>query len=191
MKHLTDGVKGKFDESLRVCDEHFGNVYNFILANNAFALEAMKDYAASKKYNAIILKSDIKGEARIAGSFIAESLVNAEKDSFLIFGGEPVVNVKGTGTGGRIQELILSTLKEIKGKKITLAGVGTDGVDFFEVSGAIADGDSFAKADKLDLDIDNYLKRNDSFNFFRNLKDHIVLGYTGTNVCDILIGVKR
>ena len=189
--HLRKGLEGKINETVKPKDKVFEKVHNFILANNLTALNAMKEEAKKQGLNAEIINSSIKGEAKKEGEYIAEEIIQAKKENALIFGGEPTVIVKGKGMGGRNQELILSMIEKIKDKNITIASAGTDGIDFYKVAGAIADGNSYKRAKKLKLDINTYLENNDAYNFFRKMKDHITTGYTGTNVCDIIIGVKR
>jgi len=139
----------------------------------------------------VIEDPGVKGEARHAGKEIAEKILGTKRNSALIFGGETTVTVKGKGLGGRNQELILSIIEKIKDEKITIASIGTDGIDFYKAAGAIADGNSYKKSQKLKLNIQKHLDNNDSYNFFKKMKDQIITGYTGTNVCDIIVGVKK
>lgn len=191
INHLEAGLEGKLEETVKEGDKVFEKVHNFILANNLTALKAMKEEAEKKGLKASIVNPNLIGEAKEEGNYITEELIKAEKNSALIFGGEPTVTIKGAGMGGRLQELILAMIKKIKDKNITIAAASTDGIDFYKAAGAIADGNSHEKAKKLKLDINHYLEDNDSFNFFKKMKDHIMTGYTGTNVSDIIIGVKR
>jgi len=191
IKHLRKGLEKKVNGTVKKGDKVFKKVHNFILANTLTALNAMKEEAGKQGLNANIINSTLTGEARDAGKYIAEELLKAKKDCALIFGGETTVTVKGKGLGGRNQELVLAMIEEIKDKNVTVASAGTDGIDFYKVAGAIADGDSYKIANKLKLDMSQYLENNDAYNFFKKMKDHIITGYTGTNVCDVIIGVKR
>lgn len=189
--HLKKGLGKKASETLKEGDKAFEKAHNFILANNSTALKAMEEEAKKQGLKASIISNCLQGEARDAGKYVAEELLNSKEGCALIFGGETTVTVKGKGLGGRNQEMILAMIKEIKGKKITVAAAGTDGIDFYKVAGAVADGDSYKKAQELKLNIDKYLEDNDAYNFFKKMKDHILTGYTGTNVCDIIVGVKK
>ena len=63
--------------------------------------------------------------------------------------------------------------------------MGSDGVDGNSpAAGALADGFSLERALEKGLDPETYLKRNDSYHFFKALDDLIVTGPTGTNVMD-------
>jgi len=66
------------------------------------------------------------------------------------------------------------------------SSIGTDGIDGVSPAcGAISDSETLKRVKELKLDIDDYLKRNDSYSFFNKLNDAIVTGPTGTNVADI------
>jgi len=187
IEYLKIGTK----ETIKEDNVIFEKVHNFILANNFTALEVMKEEAKKQGFKVEIKASSLEGEARQVGRYIADELINAEEKTILLFGGETTVTVKGTGLGGRNQELILSAIEKIKDEDITVAAIGTDGIDFHEVAGAIADENSYKRAQELKLDIQSYLDNNDAYNFFKKMKDYIMTGYTGTNVCDIIVGVKK
>jgi glycerate 2-kinase len=76
--------------------------------------------------------------------------------------------------------------------KGTLASIGTDGIDGNSpYAGALADGYTLEKAEENDLDIDEFLKNNDSSSFFEKVGGAIKTGYTGTNVADIVVVLKE
>lgn len=63
---------------------------------------------------------------------------------------------------------------------------GTDGTDGpTDAAGALADWNTVSRAAASDLDSQDFLKRNDSYNFFSPLGDLMDTGPTGTNVMDI------
>jgi len=118
-----------------------------------------------------------------------------DKPRCLLSGGETTVTVRGTGTGGRNQELALAFAMEIAGiKGITMLSAGTDGTDGpTDAAGAIVDGETVPKARALGMDPFAYLENNDSYTFFSRLDTlsgeayHVITGPTGTNVMDIQI----
>ena len=62
----------------------------------------------------------------------------------------------------------------------------TDGSDGpTDAAGAIAEGDTVARARELGLDARAYLANNDSYHFFQALGDLIITGPTNTNVNDL------
>ena len=106
----------------------------------------------------------------------------------LVWGGETTVTVLGQGKGGRNQELALAAALAMEGLPgIVLVALGTDGTDGpTDAAGAVATGDTVARARVLGLDPLAYLANNDAYPFFDALGDLIHTGPTGTNVNDLL-----
>jgi hydroxypyruvate reductase len=97
------------------------------------------------------------------------------------------VTIRGDGKGGRNQEFALASALAIDGiaNLVVLAG-GTDGNDGpTDAAGAIADGETLARARSQGLDPFDYLKRNDAYHFFQALDDLVITGPTRTNVMDV------
>lgn len=188
IEHIKKGIKGKIEETPKKID----NAENIIIADNEMACREAKRKAEEKGYYSRIISTKIKGEAVNVGRDLAiYAKIYPRNRAVLIFGGETTVRVKGKGTGGRNQEVVLSSIKEIAGENILILSCGTDGIDGNSISaGAIADGYSHEKALKRELDIEEYLRENNSYEFFKKMGDAIITGYTGTNVMDIQIIVK-
>lgn len=194
-KILIDGVNSRIVETPKKDDPIFSKTFNFIVANNEIACNAARIYAEEIGYKAMVITTSLTGEARIAGRFFAEKAKNymsqGEKIVF-IAGGETTVTIKGRGVGGRNQEVVLGSLEEIAESNVVFASFATDGVDGkSDAAGAIADGNSFERAKKQNLDPILFLGDNDSYVFFRELNDLLFTGSTGTNVMDIQIFVKN
>ena len=78
--------------------------------------------------------------------------------------------------------------EKIAGKKITVLSAGTDGIDGNSpAAGAVADGETLARALALKLDPDDFYRRSDAYTFFAKLGDAIVTGPTGNNLRDLRI----
>ncbi len=157
---------------------------NFIIANNTNCLESMEKIAKTKGYK--VTKIQNFGDIKEVVKKILEN-ISEEQKTCLIFGGEPTVKVLGKGQGGRNQELVLRILKNTqKFKKITIASMGTDGIDGnSNFAGAIIDNV------KVDLNImKEFLKNSDSARFFQKQKGNIKTGYTHMNLMDIGIILK-
>ncbi len=111
----------------------------------------------------------------------------------LISAGETTVDVRGTGKGGRNQELVLGAALALHDRgplrgPLLLASMGTDGIDgASHAAGAFADQTTIARAEALGLDAAAALTANDSTPFFEALDDLIVTGPTGTNVMDVQV----
>jgi len=159
-------------------------IQNFVIANNNNCLESMEKIAKSKGYK--VTKIQNYGDIKTVVKKILEN-ISEEQKTCLIFGGEPTVKVLGKGQGGRNQELVLRILKNTqKLKKITIASMGTDGIDGnSNFAGAIIENI------KMDLNVmKEFLKNSDSARFFQKQKGNIKTGYTHTNLMDIGIILK-
>ena len=157
---------------------------NFVIANNSNCLESMEKIAKTKGYKVTRIQNygDIKEVVKKILDNISE-----EQKTCLIFGGEPTVKVLGKGEGGRNQELVLRILKNTqKLKKITIASMGTDGIDGnSNFAGAIIENV------KVDLNImKEFLKNSDSARFFQKQKGNIKTGHTHMNLMDIGVILK-
>lgn len=113
---------------------------------------------------------------------------NPGKAVAVIADGEVSSPVTGNGVGGRNLAFVLDAVKKIAGRKIAVLSAGTDGVDGSSpAAGAVADGETLARAQTLRLDPLDYFHRSDSYNFFRALRDTIETGPTGNNLRDLRI----
>lgn len=132
---------------------------------------------------------------------LSMAIQNGNKPLCVIAGGETTVVVKGTGKGGRNQELAMIFMKYIheNSKKypllekfdVVLLSAGTDGIDGpTDAAGAFGYGQQYSSAKKQNINPFEYEKNNDSYNFYKLLnggEDLIVTGHTGTNVMDVHI----
>jgi glycerate 2-kinase len=188
---LKAGIQGTTAETPKKNDPAFDKVKNKVIANNSAALEAAADEALSLGFQAHILSSPIRGEARFAGRELAKKALvqDASCPVCLLSGGETTVTVCGNGIGGRNMELALGFALEIQDRlPVHLLSAGTDGDDNSTgVAGAFADGNSLMRCSTLGLDMARSLRENDSYTLFKELGDLFITGATGTNVMDIQI----
>lgn len=106
----------------------------------------------------------------------------------VISDGEVSSPVKGEGIGGRNSAFALECVPRIAGKKITVLSAGTDGRDGSSpAAGAVADGETLARAQSAGLDCRDFERRSDSYNFFRALGDAVETGPTGNNLRDLRV----
>jgi len=176
---LGNGLHNQKTETPKIA-----KIENYIIANNNNCLKAMEETAKSKGYK--VIKMQIFGEIKDTVKKILEN-ISEEENTCLILGGEPTVRVSGKGLGGRNQELVLRLLKNTqKLKKITIASMGTDGIDGnSNFAGAIIENI------KVDLSImKEFLKNNDSARFFQKQKANIKTDFTHMNLMDIGIILK-
>lgn len=102
--------------------------------------------------------------------------------------GEVVSPVTGKGVGGRNSAFVLTCAPKIAGKKITVLSAGTDGIDGNSpAAGAVADGESLARASAVGLNHADFLRRSDAYNYFAGIGDAIVTGPTDNNLRDLRV----
>jgi len=197
-ERLEKGLRGEIPETPKEGDVVFERVQNVILSNNLEALIGAAEKAKELGMNVLILSSMIEGESRevgIAHAGILRELVKSDiplkKPAVIISGGETTVTVRGKGKGGRATEFVLGALRKISDlENVAMLCMGTDGIDGpTDAAGAIADGKSLERAEKMGLNPEEYLKENNSYEFFGKLNDLIFTGPTGTNVSDIRVMV--
>ena len=104
----------------------------------------------------------------------------------LIADGELSSAVTGDGLGGRNSAFVLACVEKIAGKPIVVLSAGTDGIDGNSpAAGAVADGETLARARHAGLDPTDFFQRSDSYGFFDALGDAILTGPTGNNLRDL------
>lgn len=197
-KRIEDGIEGSIPDTPGAGDQIFQRCHSQLVGTNMQALQAAGSKGRQLGYNVMILSSTIQGEAREA----AKELANVAREirvsghplsppACILCGGETTVTIKGGGKGGRNQEFVLAAARAIKGLEdvVVLAG-GTDGNDGpTDAAGAIADGDTVARAMEKGLAPQEYLDRNDAYHFFQALQDLLMTGPTGTNVMDVYMAL--
>jgi glycerate 2-kinase len=113
---------------------------------------------------------------------------NPRRRVAIFAGGEVSSPVTGDGVGGRNSAFVLACVPKIAGKKIAVLSAGTDGVDGNSpAAGAVADGESLARARATGMDAGDFLRRCDAHGFFARLGDAVVTGPTGNNLRDLRI----
>ena len=196
IKYLERGISSAGLETPKEGDPAFKRTHNIIIANNRLALESARRKAESLGYNTIILSSTIEGEtrdvARMHTAILRESYLYGDpvkRPACILSGGETTVTIRGDGKGGRNQEFALASAPEIDGlDDVMILSAGTDGTDGpTDATGAFVDGKTVKRAKELDIDPEDYLMRNDSYNFFKQLGDLFITGPTKTNVMDLRI----
>ncbi len=165
-------------------ERYFKDVHNILVVTNDTALEAMAKKATELAYGAVICSNCAEGEAREFGKKIASDEY-AAKGCYL-YGGETTVTISGKGTGGRNQEVVLGALPYLK-EGMLVVGAASDGWDNGDVAGALADKELFSLAEEMPVVFGNpedFLKENNSYEFFKKAGGHIQTGRTGANVAD-------
>lgn len=168
-------------------EKYFNDIYNFLILTNDTPINAIKMEATKMGIKTFVYSKTISDDAKTLGDKLIQ---NTPDDTLLIAGGESFVNVKGSGKGGRNQEVVLGSLLNIK-KNTIITSFGTDGWDNYTLAGAIGDILTVEKAKKLGLDINKYLMNDNSLPFFQKTKDGIETGKLPSNVSDLMIVYKK
>ena len=176
-------------------------VTNLVIGNNALAVDAAGIEAERRGYShAMQGATKLEGPAEEVGVHLAEmalSMKSTAGPDCLITGGEPTVRLAPPelrGKGGRNQQLVLAALERLlkegqdSAEGIVLLSGGTDGEDGpTDAAGAMLTAEVIARMRSQNLDPDNFLRRNDAYNFFEQTGGLIKTGPTHTNVCDLRV----
>ena len=167
------------------------NVETVITGSVSTLCNSAAEIAASLGYKPHVLSTKVKCEAREAGRSIASIVTNnkIKRPCAIIFGGEPVVTVKGTGKGGRSQELTLAAAEGITGiDNLVIFSVGSDGTDGpTDAAGGIVDGTTARRLKEKGINLQAFLDNNDSYNALAAVNALVKTGPTGTNVNDFCV----
>ncbi len=192
--HLAAGLRGEVPETPKEGDPVFQRVQTIVIGSNAIAAQAARAEAEALGYHTTLLSTYVEGEAREVAKVVAAIGKSLRTEGWplarpacAIAGGETTVTVKGTGKGGRNQELALAAALALDGwSGVTVVALATDGTDGpTDAAGAIADGTTVARAREIGLSAADHLARNDAYPFFERLGDLIRIGPTNTNVNDL------
>jgi len=162
-----------------------------VVGNNRTAVKAAAAELRDRGYEIEIVPDDLVGEASDRGRELATTARNAEycTPTAVVFGGETTVTVRGSGRGGRNQELALAAAMELEGAgNAVVLAAGTDGIDgLSENAGAVVDSNTISRLRQKALDPHAILADNNSGTALEAIGDAIRTGPTGTNVCDVTL----
>ncbi len=199
---LPGSIRGLFEdrrlpETPKGRAEVFQRGQSFVLLSNADILEAARRAAEARGF---MVEQEIRcnewplERARKLLLERVEELIaqNPGQPVALLSGGEVLVEVTGDGRGGRNLAFVLSCVERIAGQELAVFSAGTDGIDGNSAAaGAVADGETLARAQKKKLDPEDYFRRSDSFRFFEALGDDIVTGPQQNNLRDLRLLLAR
>lgn len=172
------------------------NIETHITGSVRQLCSSAEETARSLGYTPVVLTNCLRCTARDAGSFLASiAQSHQESTSSLAFiaGGETVVQLTGSGLGGRNQELALAAAQEIAGLKDTAVfSFGSDGTDGpTDAAGGYCDGETRAALAAKGISIPDVLQQNDSYHALQACGGLILTGPTGTNVNDLSVLLIR
>jgi glycerate 2-kinase len=186
---LEAGRGGAVDETPKPGDPIFERVRHHVIGNNALVTDAAVARASALGYRTMLLTRALEGEARdVARQLIARASALGGP-ACLVAGGETTVTVRGSGMGGRCQELALAAAVVIDGRDdITVLAAGTDGTDGpTDAAGAVVDGGTAARISAAGMNPRAALDDNDSYRALRASGDLVISGPTRTNLLDLYV----
>ena len=173
-------------------DSCFETITNKILADNRQALEAAVREAKRQGFVVHLSSEIIEGDALEAGRQLAARIKASEQGIYLWGGETTVVLPPEPGRGGRNQSLALAAAEVLNGATDSwFLSAGTDGTDGpTDDAGALVDGGTLSRGQAEGLSAAESLAHADAGRFLEASGDLLNLGPTGTNVMDIIIGMK-
>jgi len=196
-ERLTSGAGGGIAETAKPGLPLFRRVSTRIVGSGRVSVAAAAREARGRGLRPFVLTTRLEGEAREAARVLVailrervEAAAPGSAPVCLLAGGETTVTVRGTGRGGRNQELVVAAALALDGfpAPAVVASLATDGVDgASDGAGGIVDDTTVARGDRLGLAPPAaFLAANDTRNYLGPLGELILTGATGTNVADIV-----
>lgn len=183
-KELLEQLNLDLSEYLEETPKRLDNSWAFLIQSVDDVLQGLTDMPG-----ATILSSEVRGEARSLGAFLA-SIVNTRNSGLkrpftLLLGGEPEVTVRGpAGKGGRNGEVCLSFLEWVRVPEVKLYAIATDGVDGnSEYAGCVVSGGTNVSK----REIRKALEAHSSYELLEKMGAVIATGPTGTNVNNVYV----
>ena len=198
VQRLAAGLAGSLPDTPKADDPAFQRCQTAVVADNARAAQAVAEQAQALGFNPLVLSTFIEGEARevarvavALGREVAAQGRPVAAPACLLLGGETTVTLRGTGRGGRNQELALAAAQVLaqapEGPRIVLASLATDGSDGpTDSAGGLADAGTAARGRAQGLDAADHLADNNAYPFLLASGDLLRSGPTQTNVNDLI-----
>lgn len=174
-------------------DPCFQNVRFEIIARLDDAKRAAAQAARELGYTAKLHAEFVKDDALVAGKRLARTLMVAPKGEIQIWGGETTIKLPAApGRGGRNQSLALAAAQTLAGsEQVWLLSAGTDGSDGPGWdAGALVDGGTVMRGEEQGLNLVEALAHANAGAFLEASGDLIETGPTGTNVMDLMLGLR-
>lgn len=192
---ITNALQDPAHETPQPEDPIFENKEYRLIATPKEALEKAKTYWESHQFSTEIFGSEMTGDTNQSAKEHV-SKIRAERTQYktpyaLLSGGETTVKVTGQGRGGPNTQFMLQAAIALDGEKgVYGMACDTDGIDgSVDNAGAYITPYTLEKAEKLGLDPEDYLMRNDSYSFFEKIGQLVITGPTHTNVNDYRVFV--
>ena len=174
-------------------DTCFKNIRFEIIARLDDAKHAASEAARKLGYTARLHAEFVKDDAVFAGEQLARTLLAAPKGEVQIWGGETTIKLPPQpGRGGRNQSLALAAAQILTGNEHTwFLSAGTDGSDGpGSDAGGLVDGGTLARGEQEGFSAAQALAAANAGAFLEASGDLIQTGPTGTNVMDLMLGLR-
>ncbi len=184
---LSKGLEQRREQGLRTSGPEL-----HIVANLEAAKLAATNRATTLGYVARAEPGVLEGDAEAVGLRLARELAGGPP-GVTVWGGETTVKLpREPGRGGRNQHLALAAAMALEGLPgCLMLCAGSDGSDGpTGDAGALVNGETLARARQEGFDPKLCLTRADSGALLEATGDLITTGPTGTNVMDLVIGLK-
>lgn len=168
-------------------------VERHVIANVDGAVRAAVQAAHTRGLECHALEERFDGDAAVVAEKFLAALRATHADG-LVWGGESTVTLPAVhGRGGRNSHLALTIARALlPGERLQILAAGTDGTDGpTQDAGAIVDAHTVERATIAGCDIERAWRDFDSGVALEASEDLVHTGPTGTNVGDILIGLKQ
>lgn len=176
--------------------KELNNVENLITGSVTELCQAAARACSELGYEPLILTDCLCCEAREAGSMLASAAKYWQgkgRKLAILAGGETVVHLRGSGKGGRNQELALAAAQYIAVLRdaavFSFSSDGSDGPT--DAAGGFADGSTMAAVEASGRSLRDFLDSNDSYHALALSGGLIKTGPTGTNVNDLAAALIR
>jgi hydroxypyruvate reductase len=173
-------------------DACFRNITVAVIARVHDAMQAAATAATALGYDVYLHHDLFCCDAESTGLRLAQQLLDGNSQLH-IWGGETVVLLPAEpGRGGRNQQLALSAASLLDGHEgCYLLAAGTDGSDGATGdAGALVDAATVVCGRGEGFSVDDCLRRADAGSLLQASGDLITTGVTGTNVMDMVLGLK-
>ncbi len=187
----------KLEETPKTSAAAFAGSQIFLLLSQHDVLHAAHRAAGARGFLAEVEMGCDDWELEKAADFLLRRLEQMQQENpgqpvAVISGGEVLCPVRGDGRGGRNQEFALYCVERIAGRQCAVLSAGTDGIDGNSpAAGAVADGETLARARAQRLEPGDFHRRSDSFTYFEALGDTIVTGPQQNNLRDLRLLLAR
>ncbi|MCS7311300.1 MAG: glycerate kinase [Acidobacteria bacterium] len=194
--HLTEGQAGRRPETPKPGDPRFARSRVWVIGDNQTALQAAAQAARARGYHVAVLTSFLEGSVVEVARWVRAVARQVQMygqpvrpPACILMGGETTVQVRGSGLGGRNQELATRVgvlLQE--NEPVVFLSAGTDGTDGpTDAAGGLVDPWHVHRARQAGIHPEPFLANNDAYHYLAQVGSLLKTGPTYTNVMDLLV----